>query len=160
MLAVLWPQDGYKTMYLGTFCFQQFGKVTEQKRPSFLLTLFPSISWTEGEFTTRIAWKHPYGKTEGWKEHRSLSTEWFITTLNKNGSSLLSFEKGLGSPDWPWTLCIIKDGVMVCICLAQGVALLGSMALLVWVWPCWSRCVTVGMGFKTLVLAAWKQVFS
>jgi hypothetical protein len=27
------------------------------------------------------------------------------------------------------------------------------------VWPCWSRCVTVGMGFKTLTLAAWKPVF-
>jgi hypothetical protein len=26
-------------------------------------------------------------------------------------------------------------------------------------WPCWSRCVTVGVGFKTLILAAWKSVF-
>ena len=25
--------------------------------------------------------------------------------------------------------------------------------------PCWSRCVTVGVGFDTLVLAAWKPVF-
>jgi hypothetical protein len=24
------------------------------------------------------------------------------------------------------------------------------------VWPCWSRCVTVGVGFKTLILASWK----
>ena len=27
------------------------------------------------------------------------------------------------------------------------------------VWPCWSRCVTVGVSFKTLILAAWKPVF-
>jgi hypothetical protein len=27
------------------------------------------------------------------------------------------------------------------------------------VWPCWSRCVTVGVGFKTLILAAWRSVF-
>jgi hypothetical protein len=40
---------------------------------------------------------------------------------------------------------------MVCICSAQGVALLG-VALLEWVWPCWSRCVTVGVDFKTLIL--------
>ena len=24
------------------------------------------------------------------------------------------------------------------------------------VWPCWNRYVTVGVGFKTLILAAWK----
>ena len=36
--------------------------------------------------------------------------------------------------------------VMVCICLAQGVALLGGV-------------VTVGMGFKTLILASQKPVF-
>ena len=41
--------------------------------------------------------------------------------------------------------------VMVCICLAQGGALLQGVALLEWVWPCWSRCVTVDMGFKTLI---------
>ena len=28
------------------------------------------------------------------------------------------------------------------------------------VWPCWSKCVTVGVGSKTLFLAAWKSVFS
>jgi hypothetical protein len=28
------------------------------------------------------------------------------------------------------------------------------------VWPCWSRCVIVDIGFKTLILAAWKPVFS
>ena len=27
------------------------------------------------------------------------------------------------------------------------------------VWPCWSRCVTVNMGFKTIVLATCKPVF-
>ena len=26
------------------------------------------------------------------------------------------------------------------------------------VWPCWGRCVTVGVGFKTLILAAWKSI--
>ena len=26
-------------------------------------------------------------------------------------------------------------------------------------WPYWSRHVTVGVGFKTLILAAWKPVF-
>ena len=38
--------------------------------------------------------------------------------------------------------------VMVWICLVQGVSLLGGVALLEWVWPCWSRCVPVGMGFR------------
>ena len=54
--------------------------------------------------------------------------------------------------------------VMVCICLSQGVPLLGScglvgvgVALLVWVWPCWRKCFTVGVGLKTLILAAWSQ---
>ena len=45
---------------------------------------------------------------------------------------------------------------MVCKSSAQGVALLEGMALLEWVWPFWSKCVTVGVGFKTLILAAWK----
>ena len=26
-------------------------------------------------------------------------------------------------------------------------------------WPYWGMCVTVGVGFKTLILAAWKLVF-
>jgi hypothetical protein len=34
-----------------------------------------------------------------------------------------------------------------------------GVALLEWAWPCWSGCVTVGMAFKTLILAAWKSVF-
>jgi hypothetical protein len=37
--------------------------------------------------------------------------------------------------------------VIVCICLAQGVALLGNVALLI-------RCITVDVGFNTLALAA------
>jgi hypothetical protein len=41
--------------------------------------------------------------------------------------------------------------VMVCLCSAQGVALLEDVALL-------SRCVTVGVGSKTLLLAAWKLI--
>jgi hypothetical protein len=48
---------------------------------------------------------------------------------------------------------------MVYICLAQGMALLEGVALLEWVWPCWSRCVTVVVGYKTLILASWKPVF-
>lgn len=44
--------------------------------------------------------------------------------------------------------------VMVSICLVQGVALLGVMALLE------TKCVTVVVGFKTLVLASWKPVFA
>jgi hypothetical protein len=28
------------------------------------------------------------------------------------------------------------------------------------VWPGWRKGVTVGVGFKTLILAAWKPVFS
>ena len=27
-------------------------------------------------------------------------------------------------------------------------------------WPCWRRCVTVWVGFETLLLDAWKAVFS
>jgi hypothetical protein len=48
----------------------------------------------------------------------------------------------------------VKSGVVVCICLAQGMVLLGG------VWPCWRKCATVGLGFKTLILASWKPVFS
>jgi hypothetical protein len=39
--------------------------------------------------------------------------------------------------------------VMVCICLALEVALLGGVAV----------CVIVGVGYKTLILAACKPVF-
>jgi len=28
------------------------------------------------------------------------------------------------------------------------------------VWPCWRKCVTVGMGLKIFILAAWKPVLS
>ena len=42
---------------------------------------------------------------------------------------------------------------MVCMCLAQG------MWRYLEVWPSWSRCITVSVGFNTLVLAAWKPVF-
>ena len=45
---------------------------------------------------------------------------------------------------------------MACICSAQGVAQLEGVALLEWVWPCWSGCVTVDVGFKALTLANWK----
>jgi hypothetical protein len=26
--------------------------------------------------------------------------------------------------------------------------------------PCWKKCVIVGMGFKIIILAAWKPIFS
>ena len=29
-----------------------------------------------------------------------------------------------------------------------GVALLGGMALLEWVWPCWRKCITLEVGFE------------
>jgi hypothetical protein len=38
-------------------------------------------------------------------------------------------------------------------------ALKEGMPLLEWVWPCWIRCVTEGVGFKTFILASWKPVF-
>ena len=47
---------------------------------------------------------------------------------------LMCLNKPMGTREW---------NAMVCICLAQGVALLGGMALLEEVWPCWIRCVTV-----------------
>jgi hypothetical protein len=46
-------------------------------------------------------------------------------------------------PDKCW---LSMEGVMVCICLAQGVVLEQEGV------PCWSTCVTVGVGFKTLIL--------
>jgi hypothetical protein len=52
----------------------------------------------------------------------------------------------------------LKEGVMVCICLGQGMALLEGEALLEYVWPCWSTCVTVDVGFMTLILVAWNSV--
>ena len=39
--------------------------------------------------------------------------------------------------------------VMVCVCLARGVTPFGGVALLEEVWPCWSRCVTVGVGLRS-----------
>jgi hypothetical protein len=57
---------------------------------------------------------------------------------------LMCLNKPIGTSEW---------NVMVSICLAQGVALLDGVALL-------SRCSLVGVGFNTLVLAAWETVFS
>ena len=50
--------------------------------------------------------------------------------------------------------------MIVCICLAQGVALFGGVALLELMWPCWSGSVTLGVSFNTIVLTSWKAVFS
>ena len=36
----------------------------------------------------------------------------------------------------------------------QGVALLGGVALLEWVWPCWKKCVTVWVGFEVFCAQA------
>jgi hypothetical protein len=44
--------------------------------------------------------------------------------------------------------------------LGPGSGTIRRCGLLGWVWPCWSRCVTVGVGFKILILAAWKSVLS
>lgn len=56
---------------------------------------------------------------------------------------------------------LILLSVMVCICLIHGVALLRGVVLF------WSNAhsfrsmyVSVGMGFKTLILVAWKPIFS
>ena len=54
---------------------------------------------------------------------------------------LVCLNKPMGGREW---------NVMVCICPGSGNYLE--------VWPCWSRCVLVGVGFKTLILAAWKPV--
>ena len=40
-----------------------------------------------------------------------------------------------------------------------GLGLGVGVALLEWAWPCWSGCVAVAVGLKTLTLAAWKPVF-
>lgn len=46
--------------------------------------------------------------------------------------------------------------VVVLICLAQRVAILRGMALLELVWPCWRKCVPVGLGFETFLQDSWK----
>lgn len=43
--------------------------------------------------------------------------------------------------------------MVVWICVAQGVALLGG-------WPCRRMCVTLKVGFESLVLTAWRPAFS
>jgi hypothetical protein len=34
------------------------------------------------------------------------------------------------------------------------------VALLKWVWSCWRKCVNVGLGSKSFLLAAWGWRFS
>jgi hypothetical protein len=46
------------------------------------------------------------------------------------------------------------------ILLAQGVVLLGDVALLEWVWPCWRKYFTVGMDFEVLLLATWSLLLA
>ena len=43
--------------------------------------------------------------------------------------------------------------------LSPGSGTREGVALMEYVRPCWSRCVTVALGFNTLILAAWKSVF-
>jgi len=84
------------------------------------------------------------------------NAKWVVLEGHNKGSHLDSFPNllfmyilvsGIWTRQLVGVLC-----VMACVCLAQGVAYLEM-------WPCWSRCVTVGVGFNTLVLAAWKSVF-
>ena len=54
-------------------------------------------------------------------------------------------------PEQPWEEIKVLtkntlQSVMVLIWFTQGVALLGGVALLEWVWPCWSRCSIVDPG--------------
>ena len=49
------------------------------------------------------------------------------------------------------------EDVVLQICLAQEEALLGGVALLEWVWLCWRKYVTVGVGFERALLAAFPE---
>jgi hypothetical protein len=49
-------------------------------------------------------------------------------------------------PPQPLTITIC-GGLNV---LGRGLALLGGVTLLEWVWLCWGKCVTVGVGFESL----------
>jgi hypothetical protein len=46
--------------------------------------------------------------------------------------------------------------VVVGICLAQGMALLGEVPLLEYVWLYWRKSVTVRLNNSTLLQAAWQ----
>ena len=64
---------------------------------------------------------------------------------------------------WPrvshFNFHVCRIGV-IWICLAQGMALLGGMALLEEVWPCWGNVSLWGWTLRpSLLLAAWKPVF-
>jgi hypothetical protein len=73
-----------------------------------------------------------------------LNVLFFYYAMARYGSHVLMYlNKSEEAREW---------NVMVCICSVQGVALFGDVTLL-------SKSVTVGMGFNTLVLAAWKPVF-
>ena len=41
-----------------------------------------------------------------------------------------------------------------------GIGTVRKCGLVEWLWSCWSRCITVGVGFTTLILASWKPVSS
>ena len=48
--------------------------------------------------------------------------------------------------------------IYLCIC-CDGLYMFGTGRALLEMWPCWRKCVIVGLGFKSLVLASWKSVF-
>ena len=55
---------------------------------------------------------------------------------------------------------LIYPVAVVWICLVQRMAPLEGVALLEEVWPCWRKCVIVGVGFETFLLAAWRHLVS
>jgi hypothetical protein len=54
----------------------------------------------------------------------------------------------------------ISLNVVVCIWLVHGVALLGGVALLEYMWHHWRNCLYVGVGFETHLLLKWKKICS
>jgi len=67
-------------------------------------------------------------------------------------------------PVMVWVRACLCAYMCVCVCVrvcsAQGEAALEGMTLLECMWPCWSECVTLGVGFETLILTTCKPVFS
>ena len=73
-----------------------------------------------------------------------------------------------------WTKCIFYYAVarygphrLICLNKPMGAREWNVVVLICWprewhyleVWPIWSRWLTVGVGFKTLIMDAWKPVF-
>jgi hypothetical protein len=75
-------------------------------------------------------------KGRGYTPIQSVSQLFFLFLPTCDGLNMLGPESGT-----IWRCGLVEVGV----------------ALLEWVWPCWSRYVTVSVGFKTLILATWTQ---